>query len=449
MERIPRDEQDDDDEARHPWADLTTEHDWNDTMETGSHTGSKGSGKRTFEHEHGTSSKGHGKQKGNFMDQAFFDVLDRHREFSREVQRYVAGEGLTKIEYVLTWADVEQEYRYWNSRQAPERRPDYDNEVRIKEEWTECILRQLLLLKEGNFRNREWRRFDKHFVLSHGGHMLHPTHRVMIWGAKGSPKPSNPVELDGTRDTMKTFGANKRHYGNDDDDDAPREQTNKRDQGAAFPPQSLKVPPIFYMYKKTVGENLCYVCEGYNHHGFRCECLMAYFHLVPEGQEFLAAQGLSIPTEMVYAIAMYIETFKVIYEELKYPARLACILVRRWLTKDLPVTALRDFGEFADKAEMAKEAGYPKFWEGLAWQRIYEMAMVRRSAAAAASTSRPKYPPPPLDPVAPKATQQEPRREVPKPKPSVPEQFNTRPGYKAPAPTFEETKDDKEFAMAD
>ena len=272
-----------------------------------------------------------------------------------------------------------------------------------------------------------------------------------------------------------THDARKRTYEGDDEDEDPyaeepttQEQKNRRDQGAEFPPQHLKVPPCFYEFKKQVEKNYCYVCSGFGHHGFKCPYLMAYFHVSPEGQAFLADQGLMIPADILNVRREKIEVYRLIHIQLKHPARLAANLTHRWFTKDLPCTTPEDLGDYEDKASMAREIGAHRNWEILPWRHTYEQFLKRQNELEARRTAGttvvPKHPPPPLDPVVPgtttPSTQTTTTTQVPKPKPAPPPQFQTRPGYKVlrpPAPTFEdEVKDvkskdskDLDFDMAD
>ena len=137
--------------------------------------------------------KGKGKRaKGTFVDAQMFEVIERNRNFVREVTNELQAKFGTTIEdYVSNWADVQEEYALWLSRRTDVL--EFGASTRIQAEWRECVLRQMLVLKQGIFGEAKWRRFEQGLLITHGGHLLHPRERTVVWSNSGRPKPSNPM----------------------------------------------------------------------------------------------------------------------------------------------------------------------------------------------------------------------------------------------------------------
>ena len=75
-----------------------------------------------------------------------------------EVNHVLARMNVGQWEYALRWApDLESKLAIWKAN----REGDLNNtdESRVKKEWSECIMRQLLILRRGIFVNLDWQRF--------------------------------------------------------------------------------------------------------------------------------------------------------------------------------------------------------------------------------------------------------------------------------------------------
>ena len=175
----------------------------------------------------------------------------------------------------------------------------FEDEERIEDESVECVLRQMLFLRLGFFRDAPWRRFEAGLMLTHSGHLMNPDTQVVIWGRPGRPKPSCPCELEGIRNTGRTHNALSRHAPPEENQEEEGEEAQRRprDRGCTWPPMSLRVPDVLYRRQHLVPRNQCYICEGIGHHGYRCPWLWCWFYVTPEGINMLARQGLEVPDE--------------------------------------------------------------------------------------------------------------------------------------------------------
>ena len=365
----------------------------------------KGKGKRKYSDEgQGTRwpeprTQGKGKRGKNFATQGdrgevlIGQLLRENQEFLDVATRQIRNElHLTPHDYARQWFPnfettlllMKARYSKVMKRDpnevtpgAPEElvtnRLDDENLDRIRQEWIHCIFRQLLLLRRGIFRDARYDEYEEAFDVSHSGHLLHPMKRFTLWEKPGKPRPSNECRIHDCQRLGLTYDAQTRpSY--QDDDDTQKDYRRTRDPDMVWPPQNLRIPNELYKHRYSTEKNQCYVCEGWNHHGFKCPFLWAYFHS-EEGEEALRTQGIEMPRE---AFVRTHPHWDILENGLKneWPLREACIISRRIHDRELPEDYWIDQGNYVTKTEFARTLGFPPGWETQPESELQERARV-------------------------------------------------------------------------
>ena len=93
---------------------------------------------------------------------------------------------------------------------------------RIMGEWSLCVMRQPLVLRDRNsgFDLQRFRKYDG-LMISHSGHLMDPGTQAVVWRNPGKPQPTCEKILEGVRATGRTFNAAGRPRP-EHADDAPR-----------------------------------------------------------------------------------------------------------------------------------------------------------------------------------------------------------------------------------
>jgi hypothetical protein len=180
----------------------------------------KGKGKGKGSHDHikgfkgkGTQDEGKGKATGpqehiSRRDDPLIREVGRiSNAFMKEVKAEIFSRmGGTLEEYIAPWFNVPHNWALYFAQHSRTRakgegkdslkgKVTQEDETRIRDEWTECILRQLLMLRSGIFRDDKWHKWTNDLLISHTGHMLHPVSRIVVWVHHGPKRPSMSLEI--------------------------------------------------------------------------------------------------------------------------------------------------------------------------------------------------------------------------------------------------------------
>ena len=320
----------------------------------------KGKGKRTYEE-----GPGKGPGKGIFYNDNVRALLARHKAFLREVTKYLAKElGMTIEDYVRDQGtNVSEAYALWYSRldQGTIASLSFEDEARIEHEWNLCILRMMLFMRIGCFRDPRWRTFEEGLMITHSGHLMDPDTYVVIWMEAGRLKPSCTCTIPGFRTAGFGHNALSRHRGEQAtfDDETQR---RPRDRHCVWPPMSMRFPDELFERRGKVPQNHCYVCNEEGHHAHSCPYYWAWLYATPEGRNFMHRQGYEVPELSQKATKAHA---KALLEVLNYhwPLVKAMSLARQVHTEENPDNFLEDLGDYVDKERMAIALGYPRKWK--------------------------------------------------------------------------------------
>ena len=117
------------------------------------------------------------------------------REFNEDLKKYP---GKTKRSFADEYEDVPTRLKYWMACRSES--THQGDEARILEEWTNCVIRQLCILRAGIFREPQWKKWADKLYITHCGHMLNPKNGQVVWTQKGTPRPACPCQVPGVRD---------------------------------------------------------------------------------------------------------------------------------------------------------------------------------------------------------------------------------------------------------
>ena len=334
----------------------------------------KGKGKRPHAYEE---PKGKGK-KGR-LDSEAAETIDLNKDFVVDVGRHLGRQVGTCIEdYIMDWVpDFEDQFDYY---MACLRVPMAEGDIaRIRDEWHHCILRSLLALREGIFKDHVFRRYFGVFTISHSGHLLHPTRMWVLWHRGGSPKPTNPCKLPQLMARGLSHDAQPRPR-NRDEEEVPMDRHRRgRDPNRVWPPTHLRIPEALWQERGSVHRDQCYICKGVNHHGYNCPFLWAWYHSM-EGTNSLRDQGIEYPEEVRDA-TMELWRIMAVGLELHYPLALVCVLSRRIHDGILDEDHFESHGDYLEREELAARLGYPRGWEEMTFRELEGLVIARQRRA--------------------------------------------------------------------
>jgi hypothetical protein len=345
-------------------------------------TAAKGKGKRDPGDDEEPKGKGKRAKGEQVLDGLAINTIDYNRTMMDHVKKYLGNKELLDFEdYAKQQCPDWQEV--WDTWHALYKEPmTADDEDRVKEEWLQCIFRQLYVLRQGIFRAPEFRTYDDKLIISKSGHFLHPEGLWILWHRGGSPKPSCPMRIPEFERRGLGRAAAQRPRGHMAD--TPEEPRRRyRDPNQIWPPMRMRIPQALWVKRGTVARNQCYVCEGLHHHGHMCKILWAWYRC-DEGEFILSRQGIELPEEIIRVTAtiwQYIEPGV----ELNYPVDFICTTVRRILEEEEEKDFFRLRGDYLYNEELAEQLGWPRDWERIGTQGLEAQLEEQRRRSVAES----------------------------------------------------------------
>jgi hypothetical protein len=243
-----------------------------------------------------------------------------------------------------------------------------EDEDRIIAEYSRCICRQMLYLRDGVFKKPEWRHFEEELMISHTGHLMDPDRCIVTWHNGQKPQPNFQGTMNGLRASGRTYDAVGRPRFDREQFDEPKPSITE----TIWPPADLKMPRELKMfrYHLQIEDSQCWLCMGHNHKAKQCPFWFGFVIHHPDGRKLIG--NTVVPKEIAEAYLPHALMMNVcLYYNM--PLKMATELAQLVLSDEAPYDRIEELNDSLQRDKMAKYLKYePGSYSQMPWDKLHQ-----------------------------------------------------------------------------
>ncbi len=300
------------------------------------------------------------------------EVMDLDQEFMKQAHRAFDKLGAYDVvDY------IDQEYPNWLDTVVTKHGLAHDVQDEdleyCRKEWAKCVLRQMLHLGLGIFRDRQNWATWKDLVISWDGRLLHPVDHYIINTNPRHSNPPCPIQLTGIHEVSYRAKAAPGKTQRDQENWSGRDRTSWFGDKVIWPPQSAPIPTLVTERRKGQDPqqeaNKCLLC-GDTGHGFR-NCLWYWAWLIGKKDEEQEAIG-EIPAGAMGFCEKHLEVLMAgIGNGFGFDETIGLgILV---INNQINIREFQRRAHLRNKEKLAAELGHPPNWEDMTMDELHRL----------------------------------------------------------------------------